>query len=80
VAVGGDPNAGLHQLLDGDLVYVRDLTRMGELDDEQLKRLALIAHEPYGSFDLALRCVDFLERRGSLPAGASAQYARMSLG
>ncbi len=66
-----------NQLLDGDVVYVRDLLRMHALDDEQLKRMALIAHDCYRSFDLALRCVDLLEKRGALATGAAAEYLRL---
>ncbi len=66
-----------NQLLDGDVVYVRDLLRMDALDDEQLKRMALIVHDGYRSFDLALRCVDLLEKRGALAKGAGAAYLRL---
>ncbi len=71
------PAATPHQLLDGDVVYVRDLLRMDALDDEQLKRMALIAHDCYRSFDLALRCVALLEKRGALAKGAGAEYLRL---
>jgi len=66
-----------NQLLDGDVVYVRDLLRMHALDDEQLKRMALITHDCYRSFDLALRCVDLLEKRGALAKGSAAEYLRL---
>jgi FkbM family methyltransferase len=61
------------QLLEADIVYVRDLFRV-DLDDEQLKHLALIAHYCYGSFDLALRCVKLLEQRQALGAGSQQRY------
>ena len=56
----------LNQLLEADLVYVRDFTRADEMDDEQLKQLALVSHHCYGSHDLALRCLDLLVRRSAL--------------
>ena len=68
------PRKALNQLLEADIVYVRDFARPQNLDDEQLKHLALIAHHCYQSFDLALRCVMLLESRGVLPAGSRQAY------
>ncbi|MFB1295584.1 FkbM family methyltransferase [Mycobacterium sp. pW049] len=65
-----DPRLPLNQLLEADIVYVRDFSKPDLMSDEQLKHLALIAHHCYGSTDLALRCVMLLEHRGSLDAGA----------
>jgi FkbM family methyltransferase len=61
------------QILEADCIYVRDYFR-GELNDEQLKHLALIAHFCLGSFDLALQCVEMLERRQVLAAGSQQRY------
>ena len=72
---GGDPQRPLNQLLEADVVYVRDFAHPERLDDEQLKHLALIAHHCYQSYDLALRCVMHLEERGALPRGARERYA-----
>jgi FkbM family methyltransferase len=76
--VNGDPRQALNQLLEADLVYVRDFSRPELLDDEQLKHLALIAHHCYGSFDLALRCVMLLEERKTLPSGTQQRYLALS--
>lgn len=72
--VNGNPRQAIKQLLEADIVYVRDLSRADSLDDEQLKHLALIAHYCYGSVDLALRCVMLLEQRGALAAGSQRTY------
>lgn len=72
--VNHNPTQALNQLLEADLVYVRDFTRADLMSDEQLKHLALIAHHCYQSFDLALRCVMMLEQRQSLEAGAQQRY------
>ena len=69
-----DPRRPVNQLLEADIVYVRDFSRPDLMSDEQLKHLALIAHHCYGSTDLALRCVMLLEQRGSLDAGAQQRY------
>lgn len=76
LVVGGDDRQPLNQLLEADLVYVRDFSRPENLDAEQLKQLALIAHHCYGSYDLAVRCLYLLEQRGLLPAGGRDAYLR----
>lgn len=72
--VSGQPNKGLRQLLEADLVYVRDFTRAANMTVEQWKHLALIAHHCYGSVDLAARCLNMLAEQGTVPAGASERY------
>jgi FkbM family methyltransferase len=44
--------AGLSQILWADAVYVRKFTTFSQLDPQQLLKIAAIAHELYGSFDL----------------------------
>ena len=61
-----NPRQPLNQLLEADLVYVRDFTRSDLMESEQLKHLAIIAHYCYQSFDLALRCMMVLQPRGVL--------------
>jgi hypothetical protein len=78
--VGGDPRRPLRQLLEADMVYVRDFARDESMGDEQLKHLALIAHHCYGSFDLALRCVTRLEQRRALHPGAQHAYLQLLAG
>lgn len=72
--INGNPRQPLNQLLEADMVYVRDFNRLERLSSEQLKQLALIAHYCYASFDLALRSVGILEKRGALAVGAQERY------
>ena len=72
--VSGQPNKGLRQLLEADMVYVRDFTRAQNMSAEQWKHLALVAHHCYGSVDLAARCLNMLAELGALPADASERY------
>jgi FkbM family methyltransferase len=72
--INNNPYQGLNQLLEADMVYVRDFSRPELMSDEQLKHLALIVHYCYNSFDLAARCVMLLEQRQALNAGAQEQY------
>ena len=66
--------AARNQLIEADLVYVRDFSRPEGLDGEQLKHLALVAHHCYQSWDLALRCVAELEKRGAIAKGSAQKY------
>jgi FkbM family methyltransferase len=72
--VGGDPTRPLNQLLEADLVYVRDFVHAERMSSDQLKQLCIIVHSCYNSFDLAGRCVALLEQRQAIPRGALQQY------
>ena len=77
LVVNHNPRQPLNQLLEADLVYVRDFRSPESLTEEQLKHLALIAHHCYRSFDLALFCLLALEGRGSLASGVQDLYLKM---
>jgi len=64
-----------HQLLESDILYVRDFTRA--MSPEQWKQLAMVAHYIAGSPDLAMRCVAFLETHGHLPPKSKEAYTRI---
>lgn len=72
--INGKPGLPLNQLLEADIIYVRDFSQPKNMSDEQLKHLALIAHHCYGSFDLTLRCLMLLEQRKALAAGSQQSY------
>ncbi len=72
--IDNNPRRALNQLLEADIVYVRDFAHADSMSDEQLKHLALIAHSCYRSFDLALRCVMLLEQRQVLESGTQQRY------
>lgn len=69
-----DPQQPVNQLLEADIVYVRDFTRADSMSDEQLRQLAVIVHYCYRSFDLALRCVMLLEQRHGVEPGTLQRY------
>jgi hypothetical protein len=68
---GQDVRWPFNQLLECDIVYVRNLVELDQLGDEQLRKLALIAGYAYRSPDLAIRAAIELERRGRVPAGTA---------
>jgi FkbM family methyltransferase len=74
MVVGDAPNRGIRQLLETDMVYVKDFSRPENMSAEQWKHLALIAHHCYGSYDLALKSILTLIGMGILPADANRRY------
>jgi len=69
-----DPYFGLNQVVEADIVYVRDFTRAESMEPEQLKHLAMVAHHCYGSFDLALNCIMQLVKRGIMERSVGERY------
>jgi FkbM family methyltransferase len=62
------PQSGVNQAIFADIVYVRDFSKGELMDDEQLKHLAIIAYQCYGSFDLTIHCLYRLaERKAVVP-------------
>jgi FkbM family methyltransferase len=74
VVYDGDLRKPMHQLLEADVVYVRDFGRPELMDVEQLVHLALVAHCVYGSTDLAHRCLLDLRDRDAVAGDAPARY------
>jgi FkbM family methyltransferase len=71
---GNNFRIGQNQLLEADIVYVRDIAYPQRLTDEQLSHLAMIAFHVYGSTDLALFCILELSRRGATSADAGVRF------
>jgi len=74
MVVGNAPNRGIRQLLETDMVYVRDFSRPDNMTVEQWKHLALIAHHCYGSYDLALKAIVTLMELGAAAPDTSKLY------
>lgn len=74
LVINNNPTQPLNQLLEADLVYVKNFIQPSNLTNEQLKHMALIAHHCFGSFDLAAKCIELLESRGVLPNSSVDHY------
>ncbi len=70
----GNPRRPFNQLMEADIVYIRDPFRLADLSDDQLRKQALIAHYGFASYDLCVHVLLELIRRGSLPADAPQKY------
>jgi FkbM family methyltransferase len=66
--------AGMNQVMEADIVYVRDFTKPDKMSSEQLKHLAMVAHHCYASYDLAANCIHNLSSRGAIANEALGQY------
>lgn len=69
------PRPDPHQLLEGDMVYVRDYTK--PMTPEQWVHLAMVAHHVCGSFDLAMLAVENAAKLGAIPADAPLAYRKV---
>lgn len=62
------------QLIDGDAVYVRDVSKIEAFSDEQLAHLAILASGVFESHSLALFCLDHLAQRGVITPSLPSLY------
>jgi FkbM family methyltransferase len=69
-----NPLAAMNQVLEADMVYVRNFMRAAEMTVEQLKHLAMIAHHCYRSFDLVVNCIHHLNARKAIAEGSADRY------
>jgi FkbM family methyltransferase len=69
-----EPRRPFNQLLEADIVYVRNMIRPDGMNDLQIKKLAAIAHYCYASPDLVVRCLLELQNRAVLGGDAVAGY------
>lgn len=60
--VNNDVFGGLSQQLWSDAVYVKRFVDFPDMPKEQLMKIALLAHDIYGSYDLALLALQAVDR------------------
>ena len=66
--------ANLSQAFYGDAVFIKDFTKFDRLDPIALKKLALVLHDVYGSYDIALRALMTHDRK--IGSNLAEQYSR----
>lgn len=71
---GNDERRPFNQLIESDIVYIRNLLSLPALSVDQLKKLVLIAHHCFSSFDLAVRVLIELVSRGAVATDAHRRY------
>jgi FkbM family methyltransferase len=85
LSLGNDVYAGMSQQFWADSVFIRDLTKLDALSDQQLLKMAAILHDCYQSLDVAIHLLVAHDRRTGrglagtyltgLQSGATAQAA-----
>ncbi len=65
------------QVVDGDALYIRDLTRLDAVSNDQLYRLAILAEGVMQSPSLALFCLEELARREAVTDSAVEEYVAL---
>jgi len=63
-----------NQLLESDIVYIKNPLKLAALDAGQLKKMALIAHYCFSSFDLCVHVLLELISRGDLSPDVHQKY------
>lgn len=70
----GNFRVPFNQLIEADIVYLRDLTKPDDLTDDQLRKMGLISHFCYKSPDIVCRILAALADRGAIKASAMLSY------
>lgn len=63
-----------NQLLESDILYIKDPFKIDLFDVNQIKKLIVISHYCYKSFDLACYLIIELEKRKELPSDSHKDY------
>ena len=63
-----------NQLLEADIVYVKDFSNLSVIDSEKIKHLAMLSHHVFHSIDLVNLALKELETRGDVGRGSVQRY------
>ena len=69
-----DPRLPFNQVLEADIVYIKDIIHPNNLTDPQIRKLAAIAHFACNSPDLVARCILELQRRNVVAEKSAEAY------
>lgn len=75
-----NPATPVSQALWADAIFVRDFTALDRYAPADLRKAALLLHDVYASYDLALRFLNELDRREGSDLGARYLPALLALG
>ena len=68
-----------NQLLESDIVYIKDPLNFAALEPDVVKKLGLISHYCLKSPDLTIHCLRHLVETGSIPGDAITKYLAVKL-
>ena len=67
----------LNQIVQADIVYVKDFRNLYELKIDEIKKICLIAHTCYKSWDLAYKCIKVLIDKEYISFKAIKEYHKI---
>ena len=70
----GNPRIPGNQLLQADIVYVKDFANMSKVSSEKIKHLAMLSHHVFRSYDLVNLAIRELEKRGEVKPASITAY------
>jgi FkbM family methyltransferase len=73
-AFSGNPRKAGNQLLEADIVYVKDFTKLADMESEKIKHLAMLSHHIFQSYDLVNLALIELKKRGEVERDSLKQY------
>ena len=77
MVINKDPFKSLNQIVQVDIIYVKDFREHEKLSDTELKKICLIAHHCYKSWDLAFVCIKHLIDRNLLSIDCIKEYQKI---
>ena len=77
MVLNNDPFQSLNQIVQTDMVYVKDFRDLFNLRVDEIKKICLIAHTCYKSWDLSFRCIKTLIDKEHISSNAIEEYLKL---
>ena len=77
MVLNNDPFQSLNQIVQTDMVYVKDFRDLFNLRVDEIKKICLIAHTCYKSWDLSFRCIKTLIDKEHISSNAIEEYLQL---
>ena len=65
-----------NQLLESDIIYIKNPLKLNKIQDEELKKFALLSHHCFKSFDLCVYLILELEKRNLIEKNSHLEYLK----
>ena len=77
MVLNNDPFKSLNQIVQTDMVYVKDFRDLFNLRVDEIKKICLIAHTCYKSWDLSFRCIKTLIDKEHINSNGIEEYRKI---
>lgn len=72
-----DKFKGINQITEGDVAYVKDFRNLNNLSETQIKKLCVLSHVRFKSYDLSSKCISVLIEKKILTNQAIDKYTEI---